>query len=120
MHQYSSTSARKSGRQVIAMPLTGAKFASSPISSDSNTNHGLAGRRISSGAAGPNDPTWGRTLIPRPRYMRVGVSGADRALGRPLRALASPLERGRLSSPPSPRAPALFQRVIAGLLGPRG
>src|SRR6185437_12799101 len=94
----------KSGRQVIATPLTGAKLANSPINSDSSTNQGLAGRRISSGDAGPNDPTWGRTLTTRPLHMRVGVTGADRR-----------------SSAPPPRASALFQRIgIAGLLGPRG
>src|SRR5439155_12407854 len=54
MHQYKITSARKSGLSIKATPDIGTRLQSSPTSSVSITNHGLAGRRISSGRAAAN------------------------------------------------------------------
>src|SRR6476619_5533738 len=76
MHQYSTTSARKSGRSTSAVPLSGARFSIRPTSIDARMNHGLAGRRISSGDAGPNDPTLGSTLTNRLRSSSPALAAA--------------------------------------------
>src|SRR5689334_16238302 len=103
MHQYSSTSATKSGRYVITGALSGKRLSSNARKIDSSTNHGLAGRRISSGDAGPNEPTWGSTTLIAPacQCASARVSG--------------------IRSPASPDAATLFPGFgVARLLGPRG
>src|SRR4030095_7109769 len=66
MHQYSSTSARKSGRQSDTAGVEGTTFARRPKNSVSTIKPGLTGRRISSDDAGVRPDTLGiiRTATP--------------------------------------------------------
>src|SRR4029453_19197402 len=66
MHQYSSTSARKSGRQSDTAGVEGTTFARRPKNSGSTIKPGLTGRRISSDDAGVRPDTLGiiRTATP--------------------------------------------------------
>jgi hypothetical protein len=71
MHQYSSTSARKSGRSIATAGVVGTMLATRPKNSVSRMNHGLTGRRISSDDAGVSPDTLGshshpRRPLPRP------------------------------------------------------